>query len=147
MKLSTTVRYAARALAQLAAVNSYHPISVRDISDQQAVSAKYLERILKTLKAGGLVQAVRGKHGGYILGKPADCITLKDVFDILEGSAAPVECVDCPTSCERHELCPTRDTWVELKRAIETVLERTTIQDLVARQNCKLMAVALDYEI
>ncbi len=137
MMLSTTVRYGARAMTQLASVHSDRPVSVREIAEQQAISASYLERILKALKAGGLVQAIRGNQGGYVLARPPGSITLKDIYEILEGSLAPVACVDCPSLCAMHKNCPTRDTWVELKDAVETVLERTTIQHLVERKKRK----------
>jgi Rrf2 family protein len=141
MKLSTTVRYGARALTQVALVYPDRPVTVREIAEQQAISAHYLEHILKALKAGGLVQAIRGNRGGYVLTRPPGSITLKDVYETLEGSLAPVACVDCPTSCAMHEVCPTRDTWVELKEAVETVLERTTIEHLVERKKRKAISL------
>lgn len=146
MRLSTTVRYGARAIAQLAA-SPDRPVSVREIARQQVISAKYLERILKDLKAGGIVEAVHGKRGGYVLARSPESITLKDLYDVLEGSAAPVACVDCPESCGMQDLCPTRDTWIELKEAIASVLERTTVQDLANRQHQKALAAVLDYQI
>jgi Rrf2 family protein len=124
-------------MAHVASVQSDRPVSVRELAEQLAVSAKYLEHILKTLKTSGLVHAVRGKQGGYVLGRPAADITLKDVYQCLEGSTAPVDCVDTPSSCESQPECPTWDTWVELKGAIEQVLERTTIQQLAERREQK----------
>ena len=73
MPLSTTVRYRARAITQVAGVNSGRPVTVREIAEQQTISPKYLEHILKALKAGGLVRAVRGKQGGYVLAKSPGC--------------------------------------------------------------------------
>ena len=58
-----------------------------------------------------------------------------------------VDCVDCPDSCAMHDICPTRDTWVELKLAIETVLESTTILDLVERKKQRAIPSALMYQI
>ena len=147
MRLSTTVRYAARAMAQIASVDPDRPVSVREIAEQQAISASYLEHILKALKAGGLVQAIRGNQGGYVLARPPGSITLKELYECLEGSCAPVACVDCADSCTRHAICPTRETWVELKEAIEAVLERTTIQHLVERQRRKAISPAPTYDI
>ena len=142
MRLSTAVRYGARAITQIASLGTDRPVSVREIGEKQAISAKYLEHILKTLKAGGLVRAVRGKEGGYVLTRPPESITLKDVYESLEGPVTPVDCVDCPSSCGMYEVCPTRDTWVELKVAIEAVLARTTIQNLVERWNSKAISAA-----
>jgi Rrf2 family protein len=140
MKFPTTVRYGARAMIELAAAYPDHAVSVREVGQQQNLSPKYLERILQALKAAGLVKVVRGRRGGYVLGRPPRDITLKELYESLAGSLAPVECVDCPDSCSKHETCPTRDTWVEVKEAVETVLERTTIQDLLERNNRKAIA-------
>ena len=147
MRVSTTVRYGARAIAQVASANSGRAVSVREIAEQQRISPKYLEHILRALKAGGLVQSVRGKEGGYVLTQPPESITLKDLYESLEGSLALIDCVDCPDSCSMHDICPTRDTWVELKEAVETVLERTTIGDLVERKKRKAMSSAPIYQI
>jgi len=56
-----------------------------------------------------------------------------EVIQLLEGSIAPAECVDKPEVCSRSELCASRDIWDELKKAIDEVLESTTLQDLVVR--------------
>jgi Rrf2 family cysteine metabolism transcriptional repressor len=117
-------------------------VSVREISEQQAISAKYLEHILRPLRAGGLVRSVKGKQGGFVLARPPESITLKDVFECLDGLLTTVDCVNCPDSCAMQEVCPTRDTWVELKDAIETVLQRTTIRDLVERRRRKAISLA-----
>ncbi len=133
MRLSTTVRYAARTLAQIATVSSERPVSVREIAERQRISPKYLEQILKALKGAGFVRALRGKRGGYVLARPPESITLRALYESLEGPLAPVECVDCAESCPLYAACPTRDTWVELKSAIGGVLERTTVRDLAER--------------
>jgi Rrf2 family transcriptional regulator, cysteine metabolism repressor len=115
-------------------------VSVREVSEQQAISAKYLEQILRPLRAAGFVRSARGKQGGFVLGRPPETITLKDVIECLDGPLTPVDCVNCADACAMHEVCPTRDTWVELKEAIETVLERTTIRDLVERRKRKAIS-------
>ena len=62
---------------------------------------------------------------------------MNEVIQLLEGSIAPVECVNNPGVCSRSELCVTRDIWGELKKAMNGVLESTTLQDLVERQKRK----------
>ena len=137
MRLSTTVRYGARAMAELACARSNGAVSVREIAERLHVSPKYLEQILKSLKAAGLVQAVHGKQGGYVLARPAESITLKQVFEALEGTLAPVDCVDHDGSCPLQSVCATWETWSELKEAIERVLEQTTLQRLAQRMEQK----------
>jgi Rrf2 family cysteine metabolism transcriptional repressor len=50
---------------------------------------------------------------------------------------APVDCVDNPSSCDRSDMCVAREVWTELKNAISSVLEYTTLQDLMERQKGK----------
>jgi Rrf2 family protein len=145
MMFSTTFRYGARAVVELAAAYPSRVLSVKEIGRRQGISAKFLEHIMGTLRAAGLIQAIRGVNGGYALARPPQNITLKELHETLIGSAAPVECVDCPDSCAMPDVCPTRDTWVEIKEAVETVLERTTVQELVQRKIRKAISSAADY--
>ncbi len=147
MKLPTTFRYGARCLVELAAVAEHRAVSLRELAECQKVSGKYLEHIFRALRAAGLVLAVRGMHGGYMLARPADRITLKDVYEALAGSTAPVECVDCPESCAIHEYCFMIETWTEIKHAIDQVLSRTTLRDLVDRKRRKQATITPMYYI
>ena len=124
-----------------------HAVSVRELGEHERVSPKYLEQILRSLKAAGLVQAVRGREGGYVLARPPENITLKDLYEGLIGSTAPAHCVDCPDKCPFSDGCPTRGTWVELKTAIDGVLERTTVQELVDRKRRKSNSTTEDFSI
>ena len=147
MKLSTRARYGARALAELALAYPDGTVSIKEIAVKQHISAKYLEQIMRTLKAVGLVTSVRGMHGGFALARRPAEITLKEVYTALEGTVAPVDCVDHPDSCPIESLCPTRDTWIEMTQAMESVLERTTVQDLVERVKRKSGSAATMYHI
>jgi len=133
MKFSTTFRYGARAVAQLAATHPKRPVSVCEVGQKQGISPKYLEHILQALKAAGVVQAVHGKRGGYVLARLPASITLKDLYEDLIGALAPSHCSAKPDRCPMRDVCPVWDTWIELKDAVEKVLERTTVQDLVER--------------
>lgn len=137
MKLSTRARYGARALVEVALGYPDGTVSVRDVAESQSISAKYLEHIMASLKVAGLVRSVRGMHGGFTLARPPADITLREVLEALEGSVAPVDCVDHPDSCPLGDVCPTRETWVEMKESMVRVLGGTTIQDLVERKRRK----------
>ncbi len=137
MKLSTRSLYGARAMVEIALAYPDGTVSVKRVSERQNISHKYLERIMGELRNSGFVKSVRGMHGGYALMRSPESITLKDLLETLDGSLAPVECVDHPESCPVENVCPTRDTWAEMKTAMETVLEKTTLQDLVDRRKQK----------
>jgi Rrf2 family cysteine metabolism transcriptional repressor len=147
MKLSTRGRYGIRAILDLAGHSDDEPVLVKDISKRQEISVWYLQHLLNPLIAGGLVRSTRGPGGGVSLTKSPSEIKLSDIILLLEGSLAPVECVDDPTVCPRSNLCVTRDTWVEMKKAIDRILESTTIQDLLERQKKKQLSEEAIYQI
>ena len=147
MKLSTRGRYGIRAILDLAGHSDDEPVLVKDISKRQEISVWYLQHLLNPLIAGGLVRSTRGPGGGVSLTKSPSEIKLSDIILLLEGSLAPVECVDDPNVCPRSNLCVTRDTWVEMKKAIDRILESTTIQDLLERQKKKQLSDEAIYQI
>ena len=147
MKLSTKGRYGTRALLDLALHRAEGPVLLKDIAERQQISLWYLEHLIAPLIAAGIVRSSRGAKGGVWLAQPPEQIKLSTVIQLLEGSVAPVECVNDPAICSRSELCVTRDIWTKIKRAINEVLESTTLQDLVERQKKKEQLEEIMYYI
>ncbi len=137
MKLSTRGRYGTRALLELALHYGEGLVLLKDIAQRQQISLSYLEHLITPLITGGIVRSTRGARGGVLLAKPPEEIKLSEVIQLLEGSIAPVECVNDPRICSRSSFCVTRDIWSELKEAMNGILESTTLQDLVERQKRK----------
>jgi len=137
MKLSTRARYGTRALLDIALHDGEGSILLRDIAERQEISPQYLEHLITPLIAAGMVRSMRGARGGVWLAQTPREIKLDDVMRILEGSPALVTCIDDPESCPRYESCVTLEVWTEMTRAINGVLESTTLQDLVDRQKTK----------
>ena len=134
MKISTKGRYGMRAALELSLRYGSGPVMVREISDSQEISERYLEQLLIPLKLVGLVRVSRGAHGGFTLARPPSEIRLIEIVQTMEGSNAPVECVDNAQICSRGDTCITRDVWTEIKQATDRILEATTLQDLIQRQ-------------
>ena len=133
MKLSTRCRYGSRALLEIAKCYSREPVKRKEMCKRQGISESYLENILISLKSAGIIETIRGAHGGYILARQPGEISLLDVAQALEGSVSSVECLDDKTLCSRSGRCVTQDVWQEVKNAEEQVLRNTSIQDLVER--------------
>ena len=131
MKLSTRTRYGVRAMLQLAENYGKEPLQLRIIARDQEISVKYLEQLMTVLKAAGFVTAVRGFNGGYVLAKSPGQIRISDCFDCLEGPVITTECIDNANSCSRSTDCVARLLWAEVQNAVRTVLESTTLQDLM----------------
>jgi len=134
VKLSTRARYGTKALLELALHWDKKPVPLKEISQRQQIPLPYLEHLISPLVQAGIVKSTRGIRGGVWLLRPPREVVLSEVIQLLEGSIAPVECVNNPEACPRSELCVTHDLWVEVKEAISGVLESITLQDLVERQ-------------
>jgi len=134
MKVSTKGRYGLRALLDLAVHQNEGLVPLKDIARRQEFSLSYLEHLVAPLIAAGLVKSTRGARGGVLLLKPPSEVKLSEVVQILEGSIALVDCVNNPALCHRAASCVTRDIWIEMKKAMSRVLDSTTLQDLVERQ-------------
>jgi len=137
MKLSTRARYGTRALLDIALHQGSEPIPLKTIAQRQQISLQYLEHLITPLIASGIVRSIRGTRGGVWLARSPQEIKLSEVIGRLEGSITPVECVNDPKYCPRSDFCATRDVWGELEKAMNEILESTTLQDLADRQNRK----------
>ena len=148
MQLSTRARYATRAMLELAASYGEGPLQLKEIAKKQQISAKYLEQVLVALRKAGYIHTQKGNRGGYMLAVPPREITLYDVISTVEGSLAPVACVDNTALCQRSGHCVTREVWGRLKNKIIGELASTTLADLVlAQEQQNTRGGAISYQI
>jgi Rrf2 family protein len=122
MKMSTKGRYGTRLLLDLAFRHEGKPVPLKEIALRQQIPLQYLEHLIKPLIAGGILRSMRGARGGVLLARAPDDIKLSEAIRLLEGSIAPVDCLDNPDICRQSTLCVTRDVWGELKKAMNGVL-------------------------
>lgn len=137
MRISTKGRYGARLMLELALYYGKGSVLLKDIAKREEISEGYLEHLLPSLKAAGLVNSSRGAHGGYTLAKTPSEITLREVVQALEGPLSPAECVHTPNVCQRVQSCVTRDIWKKLGEKISQTLESVTLKDMVEMQKNK----------
>lgn len=134
MKISTKGRYAVRVMLDLALNNTGESIKVREIARRQGLSEKYLEQIIAVLNKAGYVKSVRGAQGGYRITKDPKEYTVGMILRLTEGSLAPVACLDTDVNdCERCDTCETLEVWRELYDAVNEVVDRVTLADLVEK--------------
>ncbi len=138
MKLSTRGRYGTRAMLDLAFHNGEQIVLLKDIAKREEISARYLENIMRILVSSGLVTSVQGRNGGFSLAKKPSDIKLSQIIQAVEGSIAPVFCVDNPKLCKRTPICITRDIWEKLNKSMLEVLDSITLEDMVNMQKDKL---------
>jgi Rrf2 family protein len=133
LKLSTKGRYGLRAMVELARIYNNGPMMMSAITKRQEISRKYLHAILTALKGAGLVRAVRGAKGGFMLTKDPGDIGVHEIYTALEGKLSIVDCLNDETVCGRVDICETRDIWRQLNDAMLEVLSGMTLADLVRK--------------
>lgn len=131
MIISTKGRYALSIMLDLANHNDGEYVSLKDISDRQEISMKYLEAIISKLSKGGLVDSTRGKNGGYKLNRKIEEYSVGEILILTEKTLAPVACVQCENLCEKEGSCLTRPMWNELNEVIMDFLNSKTLADLL----------------
>jgi Rrf2 family protein len=129
--ISQRARYAFKALIVLARAGSAG-MQIRDIAEKEQIPRKFLEQILLSMKAGGLITSRRGREGGYALLKDAESISLGSVLRMIDGPIAPLPCLSRTAyrkcdDCPNEELCGVRAGFAEAYDASLRVLEATTI--------------------
>ena len=122
-----------RALVEIA-LHGETPVSLKTVSEQHDISQHYLEQIVAVLRKGGYVTSTRGAHGGYRVTKSLNDISALEVVELLEGSLAPVSCIEDDDSCERTGHCSTEGLWRRVDTAVRDVLGSTSLADLVAEK-------------
>ena len=135
MMISTKGSYALRVMLDLADHNTGEYIPLKDIAHRQEISVKYLENILASLSRVNLVDAARGKGGGYRLAKtPAD-YSAGEIIRLAEGSLASVSCLKGEKKgCEKAGHCRALPLWQGLDQMIDQYLDSYSLADLQKQQ-------------
>lgn len=132
MLVSTRGRYALCMLVDLAEHQTDGYIPLCEIAGRQCISGKYLEYILKCLVKEGILVGLRGKGGGYRLGKDPSQITVADVLHLTEGSLVPVSCMEeCSEPCPDADTCRTLPMWQKFNDLANNFFASITIADLM----------------
>ena len=142
MRLSKRGEYGLRAMIRLAEPakqgNSPLMMQIKEISQCEQISPKFLEQILLTLKNAGLLHSKMGVGGGYYLARSASEITLGQIFRVLDGPVAPIRCVSQMAyescGCPDEQTCGLRLVMSDVRNAIADILDNTSLADVTKRQ-------------
>jgi len=118
MKLSTRSRYGTKMMFDISTNSKNGPVSLSKISARQSISIKYLEQLTVPLKKAGLIRSVRGPKGGYLLAKTSNEISVGEIVNLLENGRGLTDCLSDPDSCDRIDVCITRDIWSRATNAL-----------------------------
>ena len=132
MRISAKGEYAIKAMLDLAMHRGRALVPIQEIAARQAIPQRYLEQVLLALKRSGLLTSKRGSTGGYQLSKAPEEVTVGAVLRAVEGGSAPFE--GGPPGrrdgAYAHDL---GELWEEIADAVTGVVDRWTLEDLVAR--------------
>jgi Rrf2 family protein len=152
MRLSKRGEYGLRAMIMLAGApleeeDALPVVQIKEISQREQISPKFLEQILLTLKNAGLLHSKMGVGGGYYLARPASEITLGQIFRVLDGPVAPIKCVSQmayePCGCPDEQTCGLRLVMGDVRNAIVDILDHTSLADVARRQNTVRQSLGL----
>lgn len=139
MKISAHEEYGLRCLLEIGKHGPHGSLTIPEIGAAEDLSISYVAKLLRTLRRAGLVKSARGKTGGYTLARPADQIAISDVMAALGG-----ESVFSADFCKRHPGqgrscvhsidCSLRTLWRTIHTAVDGVLSKTTLQDLLRNE-------------
>ncbi len=130
MWISTKAQYGLRALVEIANADG-QSVALKYVAERQDISQHYLEQIASNLRRAGFIRSVRGAFGGYKLARAPELISALEVVEVMEGSIAPVSCIEDSSSCSHANSCGTESLWRRVDSAIRDVLGNATLKDLM----------------
>ena len=150
--LSKRAKYGLRALVYLARRQGEGPIQIRDISETLNIPRKFLEAILLDLRNEGLLRSRKGKEGGYLMERSPDTVTIGKVIRFIDGPLAAVPCVSQTAysrcdDCLDEKTCVVRYIMKEVRDATAKILDETTLEELVEREERLSTPSVLEYQI
>lgn len=132
MRISTKGRYALRIMLDLAQHRDQGPVALREISERQNITPKYMESIMSLLLRDNLVQSMRGKAGGYTLTRKPSEYPIYEILSTAEGGLAPVHCLSMEENeCPIRQSCLTIPVWEGLHNVIKDYLMGITLEALM----------------
>jgi Rrf2 family protein len=131
MRMTTRTRYAIRALYDLAFHRLGQAAGAKEIAERQKIPLRFLEQILQDLRKAGIVEARRGPRGGYALARQPAQISLAEVLHAVRGPLEEMFGFDAPANGNGEDV--PLAVWTDVRARLVDVLERSTLQDFVAR--------------
>ncbi len=135
MNVGRRADYALRALSYLAAQPSERIVTRSEIQAQQAIPPYFLSKILRRLVSAGVLRSAPGAHGGFRLGRPAGQISVREVYECLEGDLSLNDCLDhSRVLCGFVPVCTQRQVWRGAQRMLINYLDGISIGEIADQQ-------------
>jgi Rrf2 family protein len=119
-------------LAAAGATPSGRAVKAEEVAEAQDIPLNFLLGILRELRNGKLVRSVRGRDGGYLLGRPASEIAIADIIRVVDGPLANVRDLSLSELSYPGAAEALRDVWMAVRGSLREVLETVTVADLAS---------------
>jgi Rrf2 family transcriptional regulator, cysteine metabolism repressor len=135
MRFSHKSEYAILALLYITCHGEKGPVTVQTMAQELLIPKRFLEQIIHIFKKKGLVQSVRGAHGGYLMAKDPQEITIGEIVGVTEGPFQTWGCVNDQDNffCSLQNVCAVRGIWQEIQAAMEQVLNSFNLKQMCDR--------------
>jgi len=141
--------YAVRAVFELAKREGSGPVKAAKIASAQVIPLRFLENILGQLRQAGVVESVRGKEGGYLLGRPVRDLAVGEVVRLIQGPMSAVDCAEDvgERRCTLRPGCVLLPMWERAHKAMMDVYDGTNFKDLLEQERAANECEAVNYSI
>ncbi|QUH30732.1 RrF2 family transcriptional regulator [Vallitalea guaymasensis] len=134
MNISNKTRYGLRSVVYLGINYEKENISIKEISDKEGISKRYLEQIFAELKKGGIINSTKGTKGGYFLTTKPSEITVSGIIKLLEGNLNVIQEID-DYNIEDLEYTIVNKVWNKMSQALIDAVDSITIEDIINDYN------------
>ena len=133
LRLSKKTDYALISLAYVAALSG-RPASAREIAERHDIPVELLAKVLQRLAQRGVLRSQQGIHGGYLMARPADTVTVAEVVEVIDGPLQLTVCGTTEERCEQFAKCNIRDPLHRIRDRIIGALMACTVAELVGER-------------
>lgn len=137
MRITTRGEYGLRCILYVARHSRDGIVSIREIARGEHLPKDYVEQLLLRLRRAGLIESIRGMHGGYRLAKEPSGITVKDVIEALEKGTFNEVChkyIKGSKRCVHLKRCGLSMVWKRLKDSIDDVLREANLKYILDKE-------------
>lgn len=132
MQITRQADYAVRAILYLAQVENNERVATSRVAQNQKIPSSFLAKIIAQLSIAGLLDTLRGAHGGVRLAREPRNITLLEVVEAIDGPIQLNVCVGAPGNCSFEPNCSVRMVWCDAQNELVARLRNTTFGQLIS---------------
>ncbi len=137
MRITRKTEYAIRTVLYLSSKKPNTKVMAKEISETMDIPRQFLSQVMVSLNQSGIVQAIRGAKGGFVLAKKPSSINVLEVIESIEGKMIINDCFVSRDFCTCQSDCPVEDVWADAQKALYNVLKKATFSTLVRQAKKK----------